>query len=667
MFKHFLLLFCSLILIQCAPVRADEPAAGRPDQPCAPYFWVEGTDTGYDRLPLKQTSTEVTISGVIAKVRITQTYANQGNQPINARYIFPGSTRSAVTAMTMTIGDRVIRAKIKEKEVAKKIFKAAKQAGKSASLLQQHRPNVFSTDVANIMPGDTIDIEMTYTELVEADKGVYQFVYPAVVGPRYGGRDAGSDPGQRWIANPYLAAGKQNPAGFKLALHIDTPLPLQQLTSPSHRITTRWQGRRSASVRIDPSEHNAGNRDFILRYRLRQGEIVSGLMRYEDNGANYYLLMAEPPKRVRPDQVPPREYIFVIDVSGSMSGFPLDVSKSLMRGLISKLNPGDKFNMLFFAGGSYLFAPASLPASQENLSRALTVLAQQRGGGGTELLRAIQRAQALPRSENTARSIVILTDGYISAERPVFNTISSNLNNTNVFAFGIGSSVNRYLIEGIARAGNGETFVATNRGEVGRIAQDFIDYIRAPVLTGISIEAADVQLYDTEPRVFADMLGQRPLLVIGKYRNAGKNPTITLHGMTGNGEYRQSFAFSPDNVSARNRPLRWLWARRRIAELSDFYQGDPKDNRDKIVSLGLQYSLLTRYTSFVAVDEMVRNPNARARDVKQPLPMPAHVSNLAVGERRSVPEPSLTLLLWLLLSGYVTLRLWRGYAAGHGR
>ena len=236
-----------------------------------------------------------------------------------------------------------------------------------------------------------------------------------------------------------------------------------------------------------------------------------------------------------------------------------------------------------------------------------------------------------------------------------------------MFAFGIGSSVNRYLIEGIARAGNGETFIATGRNEVTQIAQDFIDYIRAPVLTGISIDSRDVTLYDTEPGQFADVLGQRPLLVIGKYRDAGGNPAIMLHGRTGNGEYSQFFAFTPDNGSEQYRPLRWLWARRRIADLSDFYQGDPKDNRDEIVSLGLQYSLLTKYTSFVAVDDVIRNPNVRARNVKQPLPMPAHVSNLAIGERRSVPEPSLTLLLWLLLSGYVTLRLWRRYAAGHDR
>ena len=654
MLKYPLLPFLFVILFHPVTGLGSESL---PARAAAPYFHVDGADAGYDRLPLKRTSTEVIISGVIASVVIKQTYANLGTQPINAHYIFPGSTRSAVTGMTMTIGDRVIRAQIKEKETARKIFEAAKSAGKNASLLQQQRPNVFSTDVANVMPGDNIDIELTYTELLEADKGVYEFVYPAVVGPRYGGAGSGTDPGQHWIENPYLHAGKSSPAEFDFRLRIDAPLPVQELTSTSHAITARWSNQRSATVLLDRSEANPGNRDFILHYRLQQGEIVVGLMRYEGEHENYFLLLAEPPQRVRPEQIPAREYIFIVDVSGSMAGFPLDVSKSMLRGLVTRLKPADTFNMLFFAGSAFLLAPESLPASKENLDRALSVLDTQQGGGGTELLNAMERAFNLPRKEHTARSIVILTDGYISAERPVFEKIRANLNNTNVFAFGIGSSVNRYLIEGIARAGNGATFIATNQQEVMQTAQNFIDYIETPLLTGISIDAGDVTLYDVEPAVFADLLGQRPLLVYGKYRDAGRKATISLRGLAGNGEFTQQFVFNPGNESSRYRPIQWLWARKRIAALSDFYWGDPEDNRAAITSLGLQYSLLTRYTSFVAVDEIVRNSGTPSRDVKQPLPMPANVSNLAVGKRRDVPEPSLTFMLCLLLIASLVVRL----------
>ncbi len=614
-----------------------------------PYFHIEGLDENFDQFPLKGTRTEVSIIGVIARVTIVQSYANLGSQTIHAKYIFPGSTTAAVTGMTMTIGERVIRAKIKEKEEAKKIFEAAKQAGKNASLLQQQRPNVFATDVANIMPGDTIDVELTYTELIVPDKGVYEFVYPAVVGPRYGGADAKFDPGQQWIANPYLQEGVASPASFDFKLSINAPMRLQELSSSSHKLQPLWNSDNSATVLIDPSDVDPGNRDFILRYRLNQGEIVSGLMRYEGEDENYFLLMAEPPARVRPDQVPAREYIFVVDVSGSMSGFPLDVSKAMLREFVGKLKPTDTFNILFFSGGSKLLSPRSLYSTEDNLNKALYMLTHQRGGGGTELLAAMERALDLPKDEDAARSIVILTDGYIGAERAVFQKIRSSLNNTNVFALGIGSSVNRYLIEGITKSGNGETFIVTNQNQSRQIANDFVDYIESPVLTNIALNASGVEVYDVEPVVFSDMLSQRPVLVFGKYRNARQRPAIKLTGLTEGGEYASRFAFDRDNVSEENMALRWLWARKRISALSDHYWNDPKENRDEIFGIGLKYSLLTRYTSFVAVDEVVRNPGGLGRNVKQPLPLPAGVSNQTVGGPRRVSEPPLMIMAGLLL------------------
>lgn len=627
------------------------------ERPVAPYFHVEGSDDATDRLPLKSTGAKVNIVGVIAHVKITQTYANLGNEPINARYIFPGSTSAAVTSMTMTIGDRVIRARIKEKEEAKAEFKAAQQAGKSASLLQQQRPNVFSTDVANIMPGDTIEVELGYTELLEPDKGVYEFVYPAVVGPRYGGREAADDPGQHWIANPYLEEGRSDPVGFAFELNITTPMPLQELKSATHRIDTQWRDETSATVAIAAGETNPANRDFILQYRLQQGEIVSGLLRYAGEQENYFLLMAEPPERVRPEHIPAREYIFVVDVSGSMSGFPLDVSKAMLKQLIDRLRPTDTFNLLFFSGSSWLFSPQSLPANGGNLERALRALDSQRGGGGTELLSAMSRALELPKQEDSARSIVILTDGYIAAERTVFAQIRNSLGDTNVFAFGIGSSVNRYLIEGIAKSGNGAMFVLTDAREAERLSREFIDYIEAPILTGIRVAGEDVELYDVEPGAMPDMLGQRAVLAYGKYRTTGVNPRIVLSGVSGSGAYERSFAFAAGDEINENEALQWLWARKRIGSLSDFYFGDPERNRAEILALGLQYSLLTRYTSFVAVDETVRNRGGAAKNVKQPLPLPAGVSNSAVRGTRNVSEPPLFLLFGILLSGLLLRRL----------
>ncbi len=457
------------------------------DKTDSPYFYIENGDESIDGLPLKKTNAEVAISGVIADVVITQTYVNEGSRPINATYIFPGSTRAAVNGMTMKIGEQIIKANIKEREKAKKTFETAKKKGKQASLLQQHRPNVFSMNVANIMPGDTIDIKLQYTEILVPTEGTYEFVYPSVVGPRYSNQtqSATSDTDQ-WIKNPFLQEGVKSKTVFDIATAISTGIPLQELTCPTHKVNIGYEDKTFAMVVLDPSEKYSGNRDYILRYRLQGKKIESGLMLYEGNDENFFLLLSQPPERLLPKDIPPREYIFVVDISGSMNGFPLNTSKELLKDLIGRLRPIDKFNVILFAGGSRRMSPLSVPAGQENIDKAIQLIERQHGSGGTELYPAMKKALNLPGEENTSRSIIVITDGFISAESKVFELINNNVGKANVFAFGIGSSVNRFLIEGIAKAGYGEPFVVTEPGKAAEIATTFRKYIQSPVLTNIN-------------------------------------------------------------------------------------------------------------------------------------------------------------------------------------
>jgi Ca-activated chloride channel family protein len=264
--------------------------------------------------------------------------------------------------MTMTIGERRIVAKIKEKKEAKKTFEKAKKAGKSASLLSQKRPNVFSMQVANIMPGDEIKVELTYNEILSAEGGVYEFVYPAVVGPRYGGDAAASSEQTKWIQNPYFAEGSSDPTGFELEVDMHSPLPINSMSSPSHKIDAQWDSKQSVAISLADSD-DAGNRDFILRYKLQDDKILTGLTRFESGGENYFLLVSEPPTRVLPEKIPGRDYFFVIDISGSMSGFPLDTAKQLMENLLNNLKSSDHFNILFFAGGSAMLSHQPLPVT----------------------------------------------------------------------------------------------------------------------------------------------------------------------------------------------------------------------------------------------------------------------------------------------------------------
>jgi Ca-activated chloride channel family protein len=617
----------------------------------SPYFFIENGDPSVDRFPLKKTHVNVTITGVIADVVVTQKYVNHGTRPITARYIFPASTRAAVHGMKMKIGEHMICAKVKERNIAQKEFNTAKKQGKSASLLKQQRPNVFSMNVANIMPEDIIEIELHYTELLVPTDGTYEFIYPTVIGPRYSNKNEADSPEtDHWVKNPYLKEGNEDRTEFDIDLSISTGIALQELVCPSHKTEIVWESESVARILMATSEKYGGNRDFIVNYRLAGKTIESGLMLYSGEDENFFLLMVQPPEQVKPADIPPREYIFVVDISGSMHGFPLNTAKKLLKNLIENLKESDKFNVVLFAGGSRVMAPASVPASGENIHSAIRLIDGQKGGGGTELSLALKKALSLPADETYSRTILIITDGYIAAEKDVFHLIQQNLNRTNVFSFGIGSSVNRYLIEGMAKAGHGEPFVVTQPLEAHGAAERFRNYVQSPVLTHIAVTYDGFETYDIEPPVIADLFARRPVMVFGKWRD---NPqgTIEVTGMGGSGKYLRTVTVSETKPLKVNSALKYLWARTRIGRLSDFnFKDDTHDTRAQITSLGLTYNLLTANTSFVAVHEVVRNPEAQSQEVHQPLPLPLHVSNLAVGGSVSkVPEPGLFTMLVIAL------------------
>ena len=635
-----------LALIAVAIVFTSGVAQTLEDKTLAPYFVVQG-DPSVDHLPLKDTRVDISVSGVIADVKVRQIYRNEGSRPINASYVFPASTRAAVYSMRMQIGDEIIVAKIKEREQAKKDFEQAKEEGKSASLLEQQRPNVFSMSLANLMPQEQVEIELRYTELLVPTDSVYEVVFPTVVGPRYASPQDKTKKEDGFVETPYQRGGEQPASALHITSRIAAGVPIYDLACPSHQILPQWQSQNVAQLTLDDSNPFQGNRDFVLRYRLAGDQIASGLLLFQGGDENFFLYMAQPPKRVATDAIPAREYIFVVDVSGSMEGFPLNTSKRLLKDLIGKLRPTDLFNVVLFAGDSTVLSPQSLQANHQNIDRAIHLLEQQRGSGGTELLPAIQEAMSLPRQDGISRSVVLVTDGYVSGEQGVFEHIRANLNRCNVFAFGIGGSVNRYLIEGIAKAGMGEPFIVTEESEAEGAATKFREYIETPVLTDIQVRSIGFDTYDVNPMRFPDLLAQRPIILFGKWRGPVAG-TIELTGKTGQGDFISRLEVAGSQPDEGNNALRYLWARSRIAELSDYGSSDlSEDNIKAITALGLKYNLLTRYTSFIAVREVVTNPNGSAQDVKQPLPLPLHVSELAVGDGTEVgSEPE---LIWLMV------------------
>jgi len=614
-----------------APSSALATSAESGDATLSPYFWVKSEDPSLDQLPLKSTAVQAEIAGVIADVKVTQVYRNEGRKSLEAVYVFPASTRAAVYGMKMTIGQRVIQAKIREKAQARQEYEQARAEGRSASLLEQQRPNVFQMNVANILPGDEIRVELSYTELIVPVEGTYEFVYPTVVGPRYSNTPvAQAAPSEKWVANPYTKQGEAPLSTFDIRVKLAAGMPIHRALCETHKTAIVYNGASEVDVRLDATEHRGGNRDYILRYQLAGGQIQSGLLLAKGSDENFFLLQVQPPRAVKPAQIPPREFVFIMDVSGSMGGYPIETSKVLIKDLVSHLRPQDRFNILVFESGSAVWSPSGSKAgTEENLREALSFIGSKSGGGGTEIVSALRRALALPRTEGMSRTFVMATDGYISVEPAVLDVVRENLGGANMFAFGIGTSVNRHLIEGIAHAGMGEPFVITKPEEAAAQAERFRQYIASPVLTGVQVSFKGLQAYDVEPLHVPDVLADRPVICFGKWKGEASG-TVEVSGLSGDGAFHQTFQVSQARVMESSASLRNLWARHRIQLLGD-YAGLGQGQQLAITELGLKYGLLTEYTSFVAIDSLIRNEGGQAETVTQPLPLPQGVSNLAVG------------------------------------
>ena len=616
----------------------------------SPYFFVRSDDPAVDRLPLKSTRVDVRISGVIADVTVTQQYRNEGQRAIEARYVFPGSTRAAVYAMNVRLADRLVTAQIREKQQARVDYDKARSEGKTAALLEQHLPNVFQMNVANILPGDDVQVELRYTELLVPQAGSYQFVFPTVVGPRYNSPQS-SQANATWVAQPFLPQGTPTPAKFDLQVELASPIGIKEVRSASHPVEVTEHGSRRAAVALAAGSGAANDRDFILDFRLAGERVESGVMLYRGEEENFFLAMVEPPKHVAPAAISPRDYVFVVDISGSMHGFPLDTSKALLRELIGSLRPSDTFNVLLFSGSNRFLAPRSVPATRANIDHAIRTIELQGGGGSTELVPALRRVYAEPKAADVARTIVVVTDGYVTVERELFQLVRQHLSEANVFAFGIGSSVNRHLMEGIARAGMGEPFIITRPAEAAGQAARFRRLIEAPVLTSVQARFPGLDVYDVAPPQLPDVLGERPVVVFGKWRGEPQGEVV-IEGLSAGGPYRQALPVS-GSLAQDAGALRHLWARHRIQSLSDQEAQEGGDaQRKAITELGLKYGLLTHYTSFLAVDQVVRNTQAAGTPaVDQPSPLPQGVGNLAIGaEVPGTPEPATWGAMFVTLS-----------------
>jgi Ca-activated chloride channel family protein len=334
-----------------------------------------------------------------------------------------------------------------------------------------------------------------------------------------------------------------------------------------------------------------------------------------DNEEQFFMLMAQPPLKSDIGQIIPREFIFIVDVSGSMYGYPLEISKRILKELLSSLRPTDIFNVMLFEFSQTMLSDKSLPATPENIKKALDIICEQSGSGGTELYSALQTAFNFRTTSDFARTFLVITDGYVSIESKAFQLVSKQRDKANLFALGIGENVNRHLIEGLAYAGAGGAYFITNETDAKRIGGEMIEEISTPVWSHIQINWGGFDVYDVEPVTLPDLFAARPLILYGKYRGkpSGK---ITLKGKTSSGYFEQTLS-AENSEMVSSEALRYLWARNRIKYLSDYasyfeddvqfyYKSETPNHQNEITELGLKYNLLTKYTSFLAVDDRVR-------------------------------------------------------------
>lgn len=557
---------------------------------------------GTSELPLVSARTEIDVSGVVLRGTVRQTFVNRSSTPIEARYVFPGSTGAAIDGLEMQIGDRRIVAKIGKRGEARATYEAAKASGRSASLLEQHRPNVFETSVANIMPGDRIEVTVTYTELLVPEERVYEIVLPQVVAERF---DA-----EAWQA---FAAGKT--PSSRVEVRVDAGMQIQEMTVPTHHVAPWIQGR-VGTVTIDAPQ--GFDRDVVVRYRLAGNHVQTGIVLDEHEDGGSFVFMMQPPARVAPNAIPPREYVFIVDVSGSMDGYPLEVAREVLTSLAAGMGPMDRFNVLCFASSSRWLAEAPVEVNRDNVEAARRLMTEH-SHGGTQLSEALERALAAPRHEGVSTSFIVITDGFITAEAKSFELIRDHRGEANVFAFGIGDRVNRHLVEGIATAGLGHPFIVSNATEAKAAAKRFSSYIASPVLTDIELTLEGFDAYDLEPKTVPDLFADRPVVVLGKYRGTPQG-RIGVRGAGGGAPFVASIPI--ERTGEQHPAIVKLWARRRIAELT-IMSGLTRDPRigDEIEKLGLAHSLLTQRTSFVAVDPVKRAPASPQKIARRHAPI----------------------------------------------
>ena len=582
-------------------------------------------------LPLEKTAINAQILGPLATVTVTQHFTNPLTEPAELEYLMPLPHTAAIIAFELQIGARLIQGDLKETEQAQQAFASAREEGRRAGLLEARRPNLFSVQLTHVQPGEPIQATLRYQERLSYDDGVYQFIFPLGLTPRY---HSPSHPEESRKVDAPVASDWEPIGPVEISAQIDAGAPAGEPTSPSHALVVTRQDGRRFSVRLAAPARP--DHDFVLRYPAAQAEVAltawctpeTGGKAVQDETSRNEIFLATlvPPALEIDEAVPePREFIFVLDRSGSMSGEPVAQARNALRACLRTLAPADRFRILLFDDRLEWYRAEALPVNQAEIDAADGFLSQVVGRGGTEIVAALEAALSLPAETGRTRYVVFLTDGAVSSEDRALEHLRRLAGPARIFTFGIGPSVNRALLQRMAQAGRGTAeFLQLNEDIEGAIIR-FQDRVAFPLVTDLELACENGQVWDVYPARLPDLYLGQPLEIAGRVRRQGNTPLkLVARGRRSGLPVTLTAMLAP--APAPLPAIIRAWARARLDDLlqqEELAGGQAHRLRSEIISLSLDYGLVTPYTSFVAADTVTTGTKREPRLVRVSQPLPA--------------------------------------------
>jgi len=589
--------------------------------------------------PLKHTSVYAQITGFLAQVEVKQHFHNPHKEKIEAVYVFPLPENSAVNEMIMVVGRRNIYGEIHKRVEARQIYEQARAVGKRTALLEQERPNIFTQSVANIQPGEEIVITIRYVQALKYDRGVYRYVFPMVVGPRFipgaptgkqgtgWAPDTNDVPDASRITPPVLKPGRRSGHDISLTVKLDAGLSIEDLHSKSHDIELTDEDVGKATVSI-MAQDTIPNKDFILEYRVAGEEPRGAYLTHYSQQGGYLLLMIQPSLESVTQNLEPKEIFFVVDCSGSMRGYPIQKVKEAMYHCIQGISADDTFQIIRFSSNASAFSPKPVPATRLHKDEALDYIQALHGSGGTRMIEGIKACLDYPDNPERQRIVFFMTDGFIGNDDQILAAVKEKVGGTRLFSFGVGSSPNRSLLERMAELGRGTAQYIRQDQDAQPVIKDMLSRISKPYLTDVEINWGPLTVNDVYPNPIPDLYSAQPLILFARYDTAGEGG-VTLRGRINGQPYEEQVWISLPNWDPDNGCLASVWAREKIKYLMLEQLGGRKQNiEEEVTNLALEYNLMSQYTSFVAVDEVIPegSDTTLPKTIAIPVPMPEGVS-----------------------------------------